>query len=124
MLILGAGLVLLSRLGAESTSVAITVPLAVSGLGVGMFVSPNTSALMGAAPRHRQGIAAGVLATSRNVGMVLGVGLSGAIFTTVLGAPVDAPGAGAAIPGAVGASFLAVALAAALGAFFSSLRER
>jgi len=39
---------------------------------------------MGAAPRNRQGIAAGVLATSRNVGMVLGVGLAGAIFTTVV----------------------------------------
>jgi hypothetical protein len=39
---------------------------------------------MGAAPRHRQGIAAGVLATARNVGMVLGIGIAGAVFTTVL----------------------------------------
>jgi hypothetical protein len=39
---------------------------------------------MGNAPRNRQGIAAGVLALARNVGMVLGIGLTGAIFTTVL----------------------------------------
>jgi len=39
---------------------------------------------MGSAPRHRQGIAAGILATARSVGMVLGVGLAGAIFTTIL----------------------------------------
>ena len=40
---------------------------------------------MGDAPRNRQGIASGVLALARNVGMVLGIGLTGAIFTTVLG---------------------------------------
>jgi len=49
---------------------------------------------MGAAPRHRQGIAAGVLATARNLGMVLGVGLSGAVFTTVLARAGTATGAG------------------------------
>jgi len=39
---------------------------------------------MGAAPRDRQGIASGVLATARNFGMVLGIGLAAAIFTTHL----------------------------------------
>jgi MFS family permease len=39
---------------------------------------------MGSAPRQRQGIAAGMLATARNVGMVLGIGMSGAILTTFL----------------------------------------
>lgn len=54
------------------------------GIGIGIFISPNNSALMGSAPRARQGIAAGVLAASRNVGMVLGVGLAGAILTSRL----------------------------------------
>ncbi|MDI6694554.1 MAG: MFS transporter [Anaerolineales bacterium] len=85
MLILSIGLVLLSRLSAQSSLSQISIRLAIAGLGTGIFISPNTSALMGAAPRTRQGIAAGILATSRNVGMVLGVGLSGAILTTVLG---------------------------------------
>jgi EmrB/QacA subfamily drug resistance transporter len=58
--------------------------LAIIGVGVGLFVSPNNSALMGAAPAHRQGIAAGVLATARNLGMVLGVGIAGAVLTTYL----------------------------------------
>ena len=60
------------------------------GLGTGIFVSPNNSALMGAAPRTRQGIASGVLATARNVGMVLGIGLAGAILTTALARGGDA----------------------------------
>lgn len=83
--LLGLGLFLLSSLDLESARVVIVVSLAVAGLGIGIFASPNNSALMGAAPRHRQGIAAGVLALARNVGMVMGVGLAGAVFTTVLG---------------------------------------
>jgi EmrB/QacA subfamily drug resistance transporter len=66
------------------TPLLIAGGLAIIGLGVGLFVSPNNSALMGAAPRHRQGIAAGVLATARNLGMVLGVGIAGAVLTTYL----------------------------------------
>ncbi len=85
MVVLAFGLFLLSRLTPDSSALDIVVRLAVTGLGIGVFISPNTSALMGAAPRERQGIASGVLATSRNMGMVLGVGYAGAIFTTKLG---------------------------------------
>lgn len=81
---LAAGLYLLSRFGPTTTIAQISFSLGVVGLGTGVFISPNTSALMGAAPLSRQGIAAGILATSRNVGMVLGVGLAGAVFTTIL----------------------------------------
>jgi EmrB/QacA subfamily drug resistance transporter len=84
MIIMAFGLFLLSRLGADTSMTYIAVSLAVTGLGTGIFISPNTSAVMGSAPRHRQGVAAGVLATARNVGMVLGVGLAGAIMTTLL----------------------------------------
>jgi EmrB/QacA subfamily drug resistance transporter len=92
MLILASGLFLVSRLTLESPFWMVVLGLAIGGLGTGLFVAPNNSALMGDAPRNRQGIAAGVLALSRNVGMVLGIGLTGAIFTTVLskGNPSDA----------------------------------
>jgi len=84
MLFLAVGLFILSRSGPQTAWSSISLGLAVAGLGNGTFISPNSSALMGSAPRHRQGIAAGILATSRNVGMVLGIGLAGAILTTVL----------------------------------------
>lgn len=79
---LSGGLLLLSRLDSTSTIFLIALSLGVAGLGTGIFISPNNSALMGSAPHHRQGIAAGILATARNMGMVLGVGLAGAIFNT------------------------------------------
>jgi EmrB/QacA subfamily drug resistance transporter len=84
MAILTLGLFLLSRLGAQSEIIDIMFSLAIVGFGTGIFISPNNSALMGSAPKSRQGIAAGILATARNFGMVLGVGVAGAVFTTTL----------------------------------------
>lgn len=88
--LLGIGIVLLSGMGPASPIVRIIVSLGVAGLGVGIFTSPNNSALMGSAPLERQGIAAGILASARNVGMMLGIGFSGAIFTSVMAASPDA----------------------------------
>lgn len=84
MLVLTIGLVLLARVSAPIPLWQVTAALVVCGFGFGCFVSPNNSRLLGAAPRHRQGIASGVLAEARCVGMVMGVGISGAIYTTVL----------------------------------------
>jgi EmrB/QacA subfamily drug resistance transporter len=82
--ILAVGLFLLSRLGPATPPAIIVMSLALAGLGTGMFVSPNNSALLGSAPRGRQGIASAVLAEARNVGMVIGVGIAGAVFTSAL----------------------------------------
>lgn len=121
MLILAAGLVLLALLAPHASLGAIAGALAFVGLGVGIFVSPNNSALMGAAPRHRQGIASGVLATARNVGMVLGIGFAGAIFTTVLTSP-GFPSPTDALVAGVRVSLLAAAAVAAVGAGAAAMR--
>ena len=122
MAILAVALFLLSRLGPHSSVGDVVVPLAIAGLGTGIFISPNNSALMGSAPRHQQGIAAGILATARNVGMMLGVGLVGAIFTTALaqGEAICPP---TALFGAVDAGFLVATGAAVLGGLISIVRE-
>jgi EmrB/QacA subfamily drug resistance transporter len=121
MAFLGLGLFLLARLGPDSSALQVVLALCTAGLGTGIFISPNTSGLMGSAPRNRQGIASGILATSRNVGMVFGVGLSGAIFTTIL---AQTPGiANAGLYQALQVSFLAVVGVAFFGmavSFFSS----
>ena len=119
MLLLAAGLVALALLTAHGSLRALAGALALVGLGVGIFVSPNNSALMGAAPPFRQGVASGVLATSRNVGMVLGVGFAGAIFTTVA-ARAASPGSG--LVAGIRASLLGAAGVALLGALTSVVR--
>ncbi len=118
--LLAFGLFLLSRLNQASPSTAIALALGVAGLGIGTFISPNSNALMGSAPHHRQGIAAGLLATARNVGMVLGVGLSGAIFTTIL-AQGNA-GDSATLFRAVQISFSMIIWVAILGMLTSAIR--
>jgi EmrB/QacA subfamily drug resistance transporter len=118
MALLAAGLLWLSRLDPRTPLIEAELALVLCGLGTGIFIAPNNSGLMGAAPRARQGIAAGVLATARNVGMAMGVGLAGAIFTTALRGE-EGPGA---VSSAIDAGFLAAALAAALGAATSAIR--
>lgn len=117
MLILSAGLFLLARVNATTPFAAVAVALSVSGLGTGIFISPNNSSLMGSAPRDRQGIASGILATARNVGMALGVGLAGAILTTTLAG--SAANNSPALYHAVRIGFLTAAGIALLGAFVS-----
>lgn len=120
MATLGLGLFLLSRLGPQSPLPLAALGLGVAGLGTGTFISPNNSALMGSAPYHRQGIAAGILATARSAGMVLGVGLSGAIFNTIL---AHSSSSGALFE-AARASFLVAAGIAGLGTAVSAVRGK
>jgi EmrB/QacA subfamily drug resistance transporter len=120
MLILAVGLFLLSRLMLASPFWMVVLGLAIGGLGTGLFVAPNNSALMGDAPRNRQGIAAGVLALARNVGMVLGIGLTGAIYTTILSR--DNPGGAGTLVHAFNAGMLFASGAALLAAFVSFAR--
>ena len=84
MAVLAVGLFVLAGLGSETALWLVILGLVIAGIGTGTFITPNTSALMSSAPQARQGIASGVLATARNFGMVLGIGLAGAIFTTHL----------------------------------------
>ncbi len=84
MIVLASGILMMSTMGPNSPIYLVAIALGIIGFGTGTFISPNNSAIMGSATRERQGIAAGILATSRSTGMVLGVGLAGAIFTTIL----------------------------------------
>jgi hypothetical protein len=97
------------------------VALFLSGVGIGLFTSPNTSAILGAAPPVRRGVASGLLATARSLGMVLGLGIAGAIFTTLL---AQTPGAATpeTIVSAADAGLLTAAALALLGAITSSIR--
>lgn len=55
--------------------------LALFGLGLGAFTPPNNASIMGAAPRHRLGIASGILNMTRGMGTSLGVVATGAVLS-------------------------------------------
>ena len=80
------GLFLLSQINAQSSSWDIIWRLAVTGVGQGLFMSPNTRTMMGAAPRNAQGEASGLLATGRVIGQSMSVALTGTVFAALGGA--------------------------------------
>jgi MFS family permease len=115
MFALALGLVVLAIFAPGSSRALVVLPLTIVGLGIGLFTSPNNSALMGAAPRHRQGIAAGVLALARNLGMVLGVGITGAVFTTFLARTGGVAARAALVSGIQASLYVAAAIAVVAG---------
>ncbi len=116
MAILAAGLLMLTRLDTQTSETYIAISLAICGLGTGIFVPPNNSAMLGSAPRNRQGIASGVLATARNVGMVLGVGMAGAFLTSGVQQSPDL------LFHAIRSGFIAASIAAIVGCLTSAVR--
>jgi len=71
---------LMSRLTVDSSWTHVAVAMALSGSGMGIFSSPNTSAVMGSIPRERYGIASAFLNLTRTSSNVTGV----AVATTVV----------------------------------------
>jgi EmrB/QacA subfamily drug resistance transporter len=67
------------------TFVLLILGLIFTGLGTGTFAAPNNSAILSAAPRSRQGVASGVLATFRYIGMIAGITIGGSLFDSILG---------------------------------------
>jgi EmrB/QacA subfamily drug resistance transporter len=80
------GLVLVAQLDAQSSNWRIIWPLVFTGVGQGLFMTPNAKALMNAAPASEQGQSSGLLATGRALGQSLSVALAGAIFAGLGGA--------------------------------------
>lgn len=81
LLVATVGLGSMAGLSMVTSSAGIMARLVLMGLGMGMFQSPNSSAIMGSVPRNRLGIASGVVASARNVGMVLGVSMAAFIVS-------------------------------------------
>lgn len=87
--VMAVGLFLLSGLETDTPNSYIIMAMAVTGFGSGLFQTPNNSAVMSSVPADSRGVASGMLATARNVGMVIGVGLSSALFTLFAGQAIE-----------------------------------
>ena len=83
LVLMAIGCCLISTFNAELTIVNYMIAIIPYGLGIGMFQSPNNSAIMGAAPQDSLGIASGLLSLSRILGQTISVPLVGAIFSFV-----------------------------------------
>jgi EmrB/QacA subfamily drug resistance transporter len=82
-LIFCAGAICLALLPSRPALWAIAALLLIAGCGTAVFSQPNNSTVMGRAPAGKRGVAAGVLATARSTGQVLGIASAGAVYFTV-----------------------------------------
>jgi EmrB/QacA subfamily drug resistance transporter len=80
ILLLGFGAV--STLSLETTALGYVLRFLPIGIGIGVFQSPNNSAVMGAVPRERLGIASGLLAITRTLGQSVGIAALGALWAS------------------------------------------
>ncbi|MEI7704169.1 MAG: MFS transporter [Deltaproteobacteria bacterium] len=77
---IAAGLAWLASADGSTPMPSIVAGLVLEGVGMGFFQPPNNSTVMGVLPPAKLGSGGGLLATSRNVGMVVGVATGGALF--------------------------------------------
>lgn len=69
--IVSVGLVAMSTLSPSTDYGTVLAYLILAGVGMGLFISPNMSSIMGSVPAHRRGVASGLRATFFNLGFVL-----------------------------------------------------
>ena len=93
--IMGAGLLYLSTLNAQSIIWQVVLGQAIMGLGTGMFQSPNNNSVLSSVPIEKVGLASGISALMRNVGMVSGIAVAVSVFENKLQQEL----AGVALPG-------------------------
>lgn len=83
MILMSVGLFGLRTLSLSDSALTIMARLMLIGIGSGIFQTPNNSAVMGSVPKRQLGIAAGTISTMRNVGMMLGVAMSGTVLAVM-----------------------------------------
>ena len=75
LLLFAAGLGSLAALPAHPSHIDVAWRMALSGLGFGLFQTPNNRTMIAAAPRERSGGASGMLGTARLLGQTTGAAL-------------------------------------------------
>lgn len=82
LLTLLVGYVALTGLSTETTTWGYILRLIPIGIGMGIFQSPNNSAIMGSVPRERLGVASGLLSITRTLGQTVGIAILGALWAS------------------------------------------
>jgi EmrB/QacA subfamily drug resistance transporter len=75
MLLAAATFLGLMLLPANFNYLAFATLIFLNGVGMGVFVPPNTTAIMNSVPSDQRGAASGMRATFQNTGMVLSIGI-------------------------------------------------
>lgn len=80
-LVVITGMILVASFGISTSIVFIVETLALMGVGVGGFSSPNIKQILEHAPCDRQGVASSLFMTGRRMGSVLGIAIFESFFS-------------------------------------------
>lgn len=84
--LMAVGIVAMIRqISPDATQWSFVLPLAITGLGMGMTFAPMTATAMRQVPPRIAGSASGILNTTRNLGQVLGIAVLGSVLQSRLG---------------------------------------
>jgi EmrB/QacA subfamily drug resistance transporter len=109
-------LILLLVPTAELTNWDLLVPLALAGLGSGLFIAPNARFIVATVDRTEAGAASGVIGTMQRIGSAIGIAVIGSVFFGNIGA-IAGPGDVATAFGEAATLALAVSALFAVAAF-------
>jgi EmrB/QacA subfamily drug resistance transporter len=85
MAVTGLSLFLFSGITSQTSVNSITANLMLLGLGLGLFTSPNTNAIMSSVERKFLGIASATVATMRLIGQILSMAVVMLVLSILLG---------------------------------------
>jgi len=105
LVLVATGLVIISRIGTDSSYLLLVAGLVPLGVGMGAAMTPATSAITDSLPRAQQGVGSALNDLSREVGGALGTAVIGSIVTGVYRSSLRLPGAPAPFVAEARASF-------------------
>lgn len=80
LVILATGLALTAMLPASPSNFDIAWRIGLCGIGFGFYQTPNNRIILSSGPRERSGVASGMMATARIVGMTFGAAIAALLF--------------------------------------------
>ncbi len=87
--LISIGMITLGFIDSEASYLHISLPLLMLGIGQGLFMSSNSSSIMGSLPRNKLAIAGGFNVWSRTFGTGLGHAVWGGVFAAIVTANAD-----------------------------------
>ncbi len=99
---LGASLIFLGTLTVDTSPAVVAAAMALQGLGMGVFYTPNTASVLSVVEQSKYGIATAFLNMTRNTANVVGIGLAITIVTITMASRGFEPSLDAVAAGGAG----------------------
>jgi len=117
-------LIALSTISSSTEVYDVVVKLVLLGLGLALFVSPNTNAIMSSVENRLYGVASATVALMRDVGQAISMAVVTLLFTMYFGGAIITPEVHGPFIDSIRAAFTLFSLLCIVGVFASLARGR